>query len=83
MKEDGRIMNEGIGTVTVSEEMKNVPWQEFYDDLSGERLNSEMVIQARKKEIVEVSKHNVYKKAPLAKCYDETGKRPLERGGWT
>ena len=57
--------------------MKNAPWQEFYDDLSGERLNSEMVIEARKEEMIEVNKHNVYKKAPLTKCYDATGKAPI------
>ena len=77
MKECGRIMNEGIGAVNAAEEMRNAPWQDYYNDLSSERLNSEMVEEARRKEIADVNKHKVYKKVPITKCYDAVGKAPI------
>ena len=49
MKEYCVIMNGGIGSMSATEEIKNAPWQDYYDDMSGERLNNEMVEEAIKK----------------------------------
>ena len=46
MKADGRIQVGGIGAVIPTDEAKQ-DWTEYYDDLSGERLNADMVRQAR------------------------------------
>ena len=35
-------------------------WEEHYDDISGDRLNPDMVRQARKEYLAEVHKHRVY-----------------------
>ena len=50
---------------------------EYWDDLSGAVLNSDLVRKARKEELEEFGKHKVYFKVPLAKCVAETGKKPL------
>ena len=46
MKADGRIEAGSIGSVAPTDEARQ-NWEEYYDDLSGERLNSDMVRQAR------------------------------------
>ena len=48
MQEDSRIARYGsdMGTVTASEESW-IDWREYYDDLSGGKLNSDLVRQAR------------------------------------
>ena len=49
----------------------------MYDDISGEPLDMEQVKEARKEEMKEFNKHEVYIKVPLQECWDETGKEPI------
>ena len=49
----------------------------FWGDDSGKMLKTEKVILARKEEIEEFRKHNVYLKVPIEECYQVTGKGPL------
>ena len=49
----------------------------FYDDMSGQELDPELVKCARSEEMVEVKKHKVYVKVPISQCWDRTGKRPI------
>ena len=60
MKQYGRLIKGCIGSVAPTEEGNNEHWREFYDDLSGERLNSEMVEEARKDEMKDINKHKLY-----------------------
>ena len=50
---------------------------EFYDDMSGKRLNPDSVRSARREEMVEVHKHRVYTKVPIRQCLEETGRPPV------
>jgi hypothetical protein len=70
MKEDGRVQEGSIGSMLVD---KN-NGAEFWDDLSGSRLDESMVRKARKEEIEEYRKHGVYVKVPLEECWNSTGK---------
>ena len=49
----------------------------YYDNISGEWLNPDMVREARKEEMAEVRKHRVYEKVDTAECYERTGKAPI------
>ena len=49
-----------------------------WDDVSGKVLDKEMVHQARKEEIDEFHKHEVYTQTELAECWKETGKAPVK-----
>ena len=40
-------------------------------------LDSHMVRMARKEEMEEVRKHNLYMKVPIGQCWDKTGKAPI------
>ena len=51
--------------------------QLFYDDLSGEALDGQLVKLARAEEMTEFDKHTVYTKVPLKECWDVTGKAPI------
>ena len=50
---------------------------EYYDEMTGMKMNPALVMQARKEEIDEYHKHQVYKKVPIKKCIEETGKQPI------
>ena len=77
MMYDGRMITGGIGAVTPAEEDKG-SFKRYWDDISGEQLNSDMVDIARKEEMVEVKKHAVYDKVDLTECYEKTGKPPIK-----
>ena len=49
----------------------------FYDDISGEELDSSMVMAARTEELQEFFKHGVYEQVPIEECYEQTGKSPI------
>ena len=49
----------------------------IWDEMSGKILNSGMVKSARKEEMIEVKKHSVYVKVPIAQCFEETGNPPI------
>ena len=70
---DGRVRAGGVGSVGKSASDK----VEYWDDLSGEEMDPELVEAARKDEMDEHNKHNVYVKVPLRECWDETGKHPI------
>ena len=60
MELDGRLLNIAIGCVFSIEE-----WESeftFYDDLTGEPLDFENVLQARQGELKEFRRHRVYNK---------------------
>ena len=60
----------GAGSVMAYEE-------EYFDNLSGEKLDGEMVKKARAKEMREFAKYGVYKKVPMSECYAKTKKDPI------
>ena len=66
----------GIGAVGAVDEPQ---WyqEEFWDDISGKKLNSELVYKARAEEIEEFRKHGVYIKVPISECMNVTGKKPI------
>ena len=49
----------------------------YRDELSGELLESEGVKEARREEIKELYKHEVYTKVPEEECWKYTGKEPI------
>ena len=51
---------------------------DFWDDVSGARLNKQKIKEARLEEIKQLYKHKVYKKVPLSQCWEETGKAPIK-----
>ena len=73
---DGRLHETGVGCVFAMEEGETE--LVFYDDVSGEVLDWDGVIEARAEEIKEFHKHGVYHKVPIQECYDKTGKGPVE-----
>ena len=64
MREDKRINHGEIGSV-MAEEESSIDWRQYYDNLTGEKLNTEMVKEARQEEMEEVYKHQVYTKVPI------------------
>ena len=48
---------------------------QYYDDISGDMLDTKMVEDARKEELAVFKAHGVYKKVPLQECIDTTGKK--------
>ena len=47
---------------------------QYWDEVSGERLDEEGVKKARREEMEEVYKHEVYHKVPIEECWSATGK---------
>ena len=76
MEVDERIVCGYKGTIAAFEAEGNGEKQ-YWDDLSGKRLNPKLVKEARKEEMVEFGKHGVYVKVPIQRCWDETGKDPI------
>ena len=84
LKVDGDTCEDGIGTIcemSVVQEA-DLDWEaeagwDHIDDVSGKPLNSVKVALARKDEIGYVRKMTVYKKVPLALCWEETGRAPI------
>ena len=67
LKRQGRVTPGGVGTTVGQEVMElNQEWfgskEVFYDNISGEWLNPNLVKEARKEEMAEVRKHKVYEK---------------------
>ena len=65
MVQQGRMAPGGAGTTIAQEVMAvNQEWfgakEVFYDNISGEWLNPDMVKEARKEEMAEVRKHGVH-----------------------
>ena len=75
MEVDGRLNNTGMGCVFAVEEGECE--MIFTDDVTGEILDWDGVVQARAEEIKEFRKHGVHHKVPIKECYDETEKAPI------
>ena len=45
---------------------------QFYDDMSGKPLESTLVTEARREEILGANKHGVWEKVSAQKCWDQT-----------
>ena len=52
-------------------------WEQYFDNISGEELKGDMVREARREEMLEVKKHNVYEKVSFEECWRVTGKPPI------
>ena len=81
MEEDGKIEKGSIGVIMAVDPLDN--YRQFWDDVSGDPLDPEGVLQARKEELVHVHKHEVYRKVPISQCLERTGNLQLARDGWT
>lgn len=55
-------------------------WVEFWDDMTGEPLDSELVKRARAEVMKKSRKHSVYRKALVFECFEKAGR---EFAGWT
>ena len=65
--------------LTVSSEEADVYDYEghFVDDMSGQILDTRLVIAARKEEMATYYSHNAYEKRPITECWHVTGKAPI------
>ena len=52
-------------------------WKAYWDDISGEKMDSDLTKAARAEEVEGIHKMKVYQKVPISMCLDETGKRPI------
>ena len=52
-------------------------WKVAWDDVTGAWLNLRMVEEARNAEMEYFKRMKVYRKVPLSKCIQLTGKRPI------
>ena len=77
MEQQNRIDYMGQGYSFASEVNEVERRKEYWDDMSGKKLKAEKVRQAREEEMIEVRKHNVYKKVPIKQCIQETGRGPI------
>ena len=87
MMEDGRLgsrngkllMSLGIGARDKIEEGDEQAMDDYetWDDVTGKPLDTAKVKQARKEEMTEFAKHDVYSKVPITDCWASTGKAPL------
>ena len=54
------------------------PSRQYWDDITGEQLDSSLVEQAIAEEMDTYAKHGVYRKVPIGDCYAQTGKAPIK-----
>ena len=69
---DGRIGEQFVGSVSAEDQI-----EEYWDDLSGQKLDGEKVKAAREEEMQEFRKFGVYDKVPEEECWKITGKDPI------
>jgi hypothetical protein len=72
---DGRLKDTAIGCVLAVEEGET--GIVFWDELSGEPLDTERVIRARAQGIAEFRKREVYDEVPISQCWERTSKAPI------
>ena len=80
MRRDGRIDDTFASECVMSVEDNSANQgyvEELWDNLSGEWLEGDMVREARKEEMEEFKKHEVYIKVPMQECYERTGAAPI------
>eukprot|EP00972_Heterocapsa_arctica_P109687 16148809-Heterocapsa_arctica.AAC.1 len=51
--------------------------ERYSDDVNEGELRPKLVWKVRADELIEVDKHEVYTRVPLAQCWEETGKPPI------
>ena len=80
---DGRIDRSGRMQMAEEEAWINaiIGDSAAWDDVPGEQLDSAGVEKARKEEMSEVHKHQVYVKVPTNDCWESTGKAPIKTRG--
>ncbi len=61
----------------VSRRKSGETFGEFYDAISGEVLDSELIEKAREAEMETFGKREVYEKAPLEDCWRVIGRAPV------
>lgn len=69
----GQICDNGVGIVCEEAVMD----KKYWDDITGVSLNPKLVHEARLKELEEFRQKSVYKKVPLTRCFDKTGRPPI------
>ena len=75
MRFDGRIRDTAIGYVFAVEEGEREVM--FWDNVTGQPLDTRLVMEAREKEMAKFATHGVYHKVPVEECWKKTGKAPL------
>ena len=55
----------------------------FKDDLTGQPLRDDLVLEARDKEMSYFHQKGVWRKRPRQECFQRTGKPPVACDGWT
>ena len=65
-----------VGT-TVEEEDHQEYLYEYFDDISGMKLEGRMVEAVRREELEEMKKRGTYTKVPVSECWAKTGKKPV------
>ena len=73
---DERLAGGRLGRIAAFDK-EGIDTKQYWDDLSGKRLNSELVKRAREEGMSEYRKHGVYIKVPIQQCWDETDKDPI------
>ena len=86
-KEDHEEQASKYATVEIEDKegsIRNIMWvcsfatnQDFFDDVTGKKLDKELVLQARAEQIGEVKKFQVYLKVPIQNCWNDTGTDPV------
>ena len=76
MEADERVASRGLGSIAAFDR-EDSEAKQYWDDLSGKRLDPKLVKEARKEEMAEFRKHGVYAKVPIQQCWKETGKDPI------
>ena len=61
----------------VEDELAIDQWDQYYDDVSGKWLNTELVESARREEMQVFAEHKVYSKVPIEECRRVTSKEPV------
>ena len=59
----------------VHEEVENQP--AYWDDISGTKLDAELVREARAEELAEFDKIGAWEVVPISQCWERTGKPPI------
>ena len=73
--------HQNTGDINSSKRDNEQEWIKYWDDIIGKELETTLVEKARKEEMDEYNKHNVYAKVPIHECWATTGNHPLERDG--
>ena len=68
--------NEGEEDIASTQPEAEV-WKQYWDDISGQELDSKLTSEARAEEVAEIHRMGVYEKVTIEECLRETGKLPV------